>query len=144
MTRKFAISEILEQAAQKTSDADKINFLYQHQSEALKTVLQYALHPGIKWALPPGAPPYKPTDFLDQEGMLYMEARRLYLFVEGGNNDLKKVKREMMFIGLLESIHKKDAELLLAAKEKKLPYPSITANIINAAFPGLLPDEQVS
>ena len=143
MTRKFAISEIIEQAAQKTSDADKINFLYQHQSEALKTVLQYALHPDIKWVLPPGAPPYKPTDFLDQEGMLYMEARRLYLFVEGGNNDLKKVKREMMFIGLLESIHKKDAELLLSIKEKKLPYPSITANIVNSAFPGLLPNEQV-
>ena len=144
MTRKFAISEIIEQAAQKSSDAEKISHLQQNQTEALKTVLQYALHPGIKWVLPPGAPPYKPTDFLDQEGMLYMEARRLYLFVEGGNNDLKKVKREMMFIGLLESIHNKDAELLLAAKEKKLPYPSITYNIVNSAFPGLLPDEQVS
>jgi len=144
MTRKFAISEIIEQAAQKPSDADKISHLQQNQSEALKTVLQYALHPGIRWALPPGAPPYKPTDFLDQEGMLYMEARRLYLFVEGGKDDLKKIKREMMFIGLLESIHKKDAELLLAVKEKKLPYPSINYNIVNSAFPGLLPDEQVS
>ena len=144
MTRKFAISEIIEQADKLNSEVEKIMHLQRNETEALKTVLQYALHPGIKWVLPPGAPPYKPTDFLDQEGMLYMEARRLYLFVEGGNNDLKKVKREMMFIGLLESIHNKDAELLLAAKEKKLPYPSITYNIVNSAFPGLLPDEQVS
>jgi hypothetical protein len=72
-----------------------------------------------------------------------MEARRLYLFLEGGNPDIKKVKREQMFIGLLESIHPQDAELLCMIKDKKLP-ENITKEIINSAFPGLIEDEQVS
>jgi hypothetical protein len=86
--------------------------------------------------------PYKPCEFLDQEGRLYAELRRLYLFIEGGNPSLTKVKREYLFIQLLESIDKQDAELLVAVKDKKLPYKGLTASVVKKAFPGLLPEDE--
>jgi hypothetical protein len=44
---------------------------------------------------------------------------------------------------MLESVHPKDALILLAMKEKKLPYKGITKALIQKAFPGLVDDEEV-
>lgn len=138
MSRKLPISTILETASQFKTNQEKIQYLRQHDSSALRTVLQYAMDPKVKWLLPEGEPPYKKNQNIDQEGMLYAEARRLYLFVEGGNPNLTKLKREMLFIDLLQSVHPKDAELLISVKEKKLPYKNYSKKLINEAFPGLI------
>jgi hypothetical protein len=135
---RLGIAEVLKLASEQKTKEEKINVFRKNDSSALRTVLKYALDPAIKWALPPGAPPYKPTSYLDQQAMLYSEARRLYLFVEGGNPALTPLKRETLFIGLLESIDPEDAKLLLSAKDKKLPVKGITAAIVNEAFPGLI------
>jgi hypothetical protein len=74
--------------------------------------------------------------------VLYAEVRKLYLFVKGGNDNLKPLRRETLFIQLLESLAPADADLLCAIKDKKMPYKGIDAKIIREAFPGLLPDEQ--
>lgn len=63
------------------------------------------------------------------------------MFVEGGNPNLKPVRREFLFIQLLESIDSEDAKLLLAVKEKKLPFKGITEKTVRQAFPDLLPLE---
>jgi len=68
---------------------------------------------------------------------MYTEARRLYLFIEGGNPNLTQLKRESMFIDLLQSISPDDAKLLVAAKDKKLPYEGLTSATVLKAFPGL-------
>jgi hypothetical protein len=47
-----------------------------------------------------------------------------------------------MFIEFLEALAPADAELIVSIKEKKLPYKGLTEDIVRAAFPGLLPDEQ--
>ncbi|NDB83826.1 MAG: hypothetical protein EB127_14045, partial [Alphaproteobacteria bacterium] len=62
-------------------------------------------------------------------------------FLEGGNNDLTKLKREQLFIGLLESLDKEDAKLLCAVKDKKLPYKGITQQVVKDAFPGLIQEK---
>jgi hypothetical protein len=69
---------------------------------------------------------------------LYQEQRRLYLFIAGGHPDLSQLRRETLFIQVLESIPPEEAELLLAVKDKKLPYKGITKEIVQEAFPGLL------
>lgn len=140
MARKLPISVIIETAAAFKKIEERAEFLRKHDSTALQTVLKYGLDPKIKWALPEGAPPYKECQALDIEGMLYSEARRLYLFVEGGNQNLTKLKREMLFINMLESLHPKDAQILIAAKDKKLP-KGITVKVVNLAFPRLIEDE---
>ena len=135
---RLGIAEVLKMVSEQKTKEEKINVFRKNDSSALRTVLKYALDPAVKWALPPGAPPYKPAPYLDQQSMLYSEARRLYLFIEGGNSNLTPLKRETLFIGLLESIDPEDAKVLLSAKDKKLPVKGITAAIVNEAFPGLI------
>lgn len=140
--RKQPISHIINNAAALKTEAEKVQYLQQNYSTALTTVLQYALDKRAKWDLPEGEPPYKPSDLtFENEGMLYSEARRLYLFLEGGNPNLTKLKRESLFIGLLESIHPDDAKIILMAKSKKMP-KGITKKVVNLAFPGLIDDGQ--
>lgn len=140
--RKIPISHIINNAAALKTEAEKVQYLQQNYSTALTTVLQYALDKRAKWDLPEGDPPYKPSDLtFENEGMLYSEARRLYLFLEGGNPNLTKLKRESLFIGLLESIHPDDAKIILMAKSKKMP-KGINKKVVNLAFPGLIDDGQ--
>jgi hypothetical protein len=139
---KLGMAEILEMVSKQTTKEGKIAMLRKHESVPLKMVLRAALDPTIKWALPEGEPPYKPCDYLDQENMLYSEARRLYIFIEGGNPNIPRVKREALFIAMLESLAPADAKLICAAKDKKLPYKGLTVKLINEAFPGLI-NEQV-
>lgn len=135
---KLGIAEILDKVSKVAKKEEKIEMLRKHDSSAIRTILKYALEPQIKWALPEGDPPYKPCPYLDQENMLYSEARRLYLFIEGGNPNLNKIKREALFIELLESIAPADAKLICAAKDKKIPYKGINVKLINEAYPGLI------
>jgi hypothetical protein len=58
--------------------------------------------------------------------------------MEGGNPNLNAIKREQIFIQMLESINADDAELLVAMKDKKSPYKNITKDIVVEAFPGLI------
>ena len=49
-------------------------------------------------------PPYKPLDkSFDNQGMLYSEMRRMYIFLEGKAN-MPQARREQSFVQLLEQI----------------------------------------
>ena len=137
---RLGIFQIFEQAAALKTVQEKIDFLRAQQSPALLTILKYAYDPKLVWDLPDGAPPYKPCIYPAQEMRLMSEVRRLYLFVKGGNPNLTKIKREALYIELLESIHPQDAELLNSIKEKKIPYKGITAKLVKEAFPSLIED----
>ncbi len=139
---RLGIFQVLEQASQLKSTEDKINFLRTNGSPALHQILKYAFDPSIVWDLPKGAPPYTPCIYPAQEMRLFAEARRLYLFLKGGNPNLSKLKREALYIELLESIHPEDAKLLIDVKDKKIPYKGVTAKLVKEAFPGLI-EEQV-
>lgn len=140
--RLRSVAAILKECSELTTVNERIDFLKRNDAPIIRMLLKYAFDPSIVFLLPDGPPPYKPCDFLDQEGRLYTEARKLYLFIEGGNPNLTKVKREMLFIQLIESLDKRDAELLIAIKDKKLPYKEITEKIVRGAFPDLLPNKE--
>ena len=139
---KLGVAEILEKVSKISRRSDKVNELRKHDNFALRTILQGAYHPAIEWALPEGIPPFKKNELVDLEGVLYAEARKLYLFVKGGNDSLKPLRRETLFVELLESLAPADADLLCAVKDKKIPYKGITPQLVREAFPGLLGDEQ--
>jgi len=141
MKRK-SIYELLEEVSKVKTAEQKIQKLREVDNGVLRMILKYALDPNIKFDLPKGEPPFKPCPFLDQQGMLYTEARRLYLFVEGGNPNLSKLRRESLYIQLIESIDPGDAKLLNCVKDKKLPFKGITAKIVSQAFPDLLPSKE--
>jgi len=138
---RLAIHEILENASKQKTKKEKIEYLHLNHNPVLLSVIKHAFDPGIEFDLPPGAPPYSPSEYMEDHGMLYTEARKFYLFVKGGNPNLTALKRESLFITLLESVHPGDAKLLISMKDKKLPYKSITKQLIKEAFPGLI-DEQ--
>lgn len=138
---KLAIYEILENASKLTKKQDKIDYLRNNYNPVLGQILKYTFEEQFIWELPPGDPPYKPSEYPDSHGMLYTEARRLYLFLKGGNPNLTPFRREMLYINLLETVHPNDAKLLLAIKEKKLPYKGLTLNFIKEAYPGLINEQ---
>ena len=138
------VAEFLEKVSKLKKKEEKVAALKHNDSFVLRTILQGALDPRIKWALPEGDPPYKPNDLVDQENVLIHDARKLVHFVEGGNPGLNQIKREAMFIEMLETVTPADAKLLCSIKSKKLPYKGITSEIVKEAFPGLLPDEQTA
>lgn len=137
-----SISWILDYASKLKTRKEKIECLQANGVEPILMVLKYALDPNIKWLLPDTDPPYEPADpseFGNLSGALYKEARKFYHFLEGGNPGLHQINRERMFIEMLGSIDPEDAKLLLAVKNKTIPYPGITPKLVNEAFPGLIP-----
>lgn len=138
---KLSVSEILGRVSNHKNEADKIRELRANNGVALHAILRGAFDPTIKWLLPEGEPPYKPNDLVDQQHILYAECRKFYLFIEGGNPNLKQLRREQLFVEMLEMIDPEDAKLLVAVKDKHMPYTSITIDLINKAFPGLISQE---
>jgi len=138
MGTRIGIAEFLHNVSKFKTKEDKVKVLRENDHFAIKTILQGAFDPRVKWLLPEGEPPYKPNDLVDQENVLIHDARKLMHFVEGGNPNLKQLKRESMFVEMLESVAPADAKLLCAIKDKKLPWKGITAEIVNEAFPGLI------
>ena len=103
-------------------------------------ILKYTFHPEIKFLLPPGDPPYNTVvDDSENPTYLYGLLRKLYLFVEGGNPNLKPARREYLFIELLESVHDQEAQLLLQIKDKMIKCRGLTYKLVKETFPELIP-----
>ena len=131
-------SEILTKLGKIKSKKDKVNFLKQHNTDALRQIIKSSFDPKIKWALPYGDVPFIPNDAPEgtEHNVLSYEARKLYHYIEGGNNQLSQNKREMMFVQLLEGLHPDEAEIVVAAKDKVLhqKYKGLSANVVKEAF----------
>ena len=63
------------------------------------------------------------------------EWKYFYLFVKGGNDALKSIRRETMFINILEGLHPLEAEILCLVKDKKLgEVYNITKDVVVEAY----------
>jgi hypothetical protein len=141
---KKTFYEIFEEVEKAKTKQDKINTLHKYSSPALKAILGFTYDPSVKWLLPEGDPPYKPLDASsDAEGRLTYEVDKFYLFVEGptdAQKNIKQIKRENLFIQMLESVDHRDAKVLLGMKNRKLPFKSITRKLVAEAFPNISKD----
>ena len=137
----LSIPIIFEDIAKAKSITERKKILLEHGSNPLKELLKYAFHPDIKFLLPEGAPPYKTVGSPDEYNptYLYPNIRKLYLFVEGGNEGLTTLRREQLFIQLLEELHPKEAEVVIQVKDKKLKYRGLTYKLVKDPFPDLIP-----
>jgi len=130
--------EILTKVNNAKDKAKKLEILRQYDSPSLRQILKGAFDPKIDWDLPKGAPPFIANEapvgtehtYLDQE------AKRLWHFVKGADANLNKMRKETLFIQILEGLHKSEADLLINVKEKKLnnTYKGLTANLVKEAF----------
>lgn len=132
----LAIHEVLETAAKKRHKADKVQFLQENESWALKDILRGTYDETIRWNLPVGAPPYEPSQEHNHPASLLREHKKFLYFLVNGP-DMPKFKREKLYIGLLEGVHPKDAEIVINMTNKK-PIDGISLPIVEEAFPGLI------
>jgi len=135
---ELLISEILDKVSKTKAKKDKVNLLREYNSDSLRMVIKSSFDPKIKWALPAGEVPYKQNDAPvgTEHNVLAYEARKLYHFLEGGNNDINQNKRETMFVQMLEGLHENEADVLVAAKDKILhqKYKGLSDNVVKEAF----------
>lgn len=133
---RLSISEIINKASKLETDQEKVEWLKSKASPALRTVLKYTYDTdNVQFLIPDTPPPWKKNSYVGVEGMLYNEARRLRIFVKGGGYDnLNQVKREHLFISLLEDIDNNDADLLCKMIKQK-PLEGLPKEVVVAAFP---------
>ena len=132
-----SLSEIVTKATEQKTKEEKITWLKKNESVPLKTILKFMYDSSIEFLIPNTPPPWKKNDYVGVEGMLYKEARRLRIFVKGGGYDqLDQVKREQLFISLLEDIDNNDAELLCKMIAQK-PLKGLSRAVVHETFPEL-------
>ena len=138
-----AVPPLFSEIATKVNNAKdkprKLKVLRDNDSVALRQVLKGAFDPKIEWALPTGDEiPYKVNDapLGTDHTLLSREAKRLYLFIKGGDNTLSNTKRETLFIQILEGLSAEEAEFLVTVVNKKVnnEYKGFTANLVREAF----------
>jgi hypothetical protein len=75
----------------------------------------------------------------DGKTTLRRECKHFYHFIKGGNNGLTSIRRETMFINLLEGLHPLEAEVVCLVKDKKLSDKyNITKEVVSEAFPQIV------
>lgn len=139
MAIRISITEILTKAQELKKVPEKVEWLRQNDNPALRIILSYTYDSSIKFLIPDTAPPWTKNEFEDEaKSLLYREARRLKIFIEGGGYDnLNQVKREQLFISLLEDVDNDDAETLCRMISKK-PFKGISKKVVVEAFPDLI------
>lgn len=117
------VSELFKAVHGKKDKKGKTVLLSQYKRDDVKALLIWNFDKQIRSAIPEGEVPYKKNDSPINSGghtRLIHEWRTLYNYVRGGNDKISQMKRETMFIQLLEGLHESEAELLMLVKDKKL------------------------
>ena len=126
---RLMISEVLQKAHNAKTKAQKIKILQDNFDESLKP------------RVPLGEDvPYRKNDAPKgtEHTLLEKESKKLYRFFVGGDDNLKSLRVESMFIQLLEGLHESEAEVLVKAINKTLHKRyRITKAAVQEAFPSI-------
>ena len=135
---KELISEIFTKINNAKDKPKKIEVLRKYDTPGMRMILKGAFDPKIVWDLPEGTPPYIANEAPagTEHTFLEVEARRLYNFAKGGNNTLNKIRKETLFIQMLEGLHESEAKVLIDVKNKSLnkTYKGLTSDMVKEAF----------
>ena len=135
------MSEILELVHKQRTKAKKVQVLKQYRDDALTAVLIWNFDPCVTSALPDGDVPYTPNDVPEgtDHTSLRREWKNLYHFIKGGNDELSGLRRESMFVQMLEGLHPKEADLICLVKDKRLTDKyKVTYEQVKEAFPDIV------
>lgn len=134
------VSEILELVSKQKTIAKKIEVLKEYENVALKSILIWNFDETAISVLPEGNVPFKPNEAPagTEHTSLRQEHQYLYNFLKGGNDTLSPIRKETMFIQILENLHPDEADILVLTKDKKLQSKyKITKDIVEQAFPDI-------
>jgi hypothetical protein len=160
------VFEVLEAASKQRTKAKKIEVLQRYAHDSIMAVLIWNFDESVISLLPEGDVPYGNTrednsvtgtlsdkindavDMMKESGSTSLgsqdqgkasirkEYLKFYNFLKGGNSGLSSLRRETMFINILEGLHPLEAEILILTKDKRLTEKyKITKEIVSAAYP---------
>ena len=134
------MNEILELVSEQKTDAKKVALLKEYECDALKSLFIWNFDESVISLLPPGTVPYKPNEnpLGTDHSSLRREQRNLYMFVKGGNDALSTIRRETIFIQMLEGLHPKEADIVIAVKDKALEdMYDVSFEVVEEAYPDI-------
>ena len=137
-TYNLSFHEILTKVNNAKDKPKKIEVLKKYDTNELRMFLKGAFDEKLEWLLPEGSPPYTPNEAPvgTEHTWLKQEVKRMFHFLKGGNPQLSQMKRDNMFIQMLEGLSEEEAKLLVWAKDNELNkhYKGLTANLVKEAF----------
>ena len=150
---KTLMSEVLQRVSNAKTKSEKVKLLQDYESPALKKLLLCNFAKSISFIFPTGKSPFTPLDRPKgvQHQLLFTEHRLLDKFIKkevngvtyygcsgGPKPNLPQLKKEHLWIQLLEALHMDEAEVLDLVKDKQLTkrYKITRQNVIDA-FPSL-------
>lgn len=141
-----SIGPILMETNRMTSKEQVKDWLKLHQSDQLKFLLVLANHPQSVWALPEGIPPYKEDELPwgNHSVVLWRFLKDVALYMKTKFAIPNQVKRESAFVNNLQQMHKDEARILCAVKDKKLETVCkwLTYDFVCDMFPNSLPKKE--
>jgi hypothetical protein len=163
------IFEIFNVASKQRTNAKKVEILQKYSHPALKALFIWNFDESIVSVLPPGDVPYAAVDEMDSfkgtlsekiadavdkmeelgttslgsqdqgRSSIRKEYQKFYNFVKGGNDGLSSLRRETMFINVLQGLHPLEAEIVCLVKDKKLETKyKISKEIVSLAYPDIV------
>jgi hypothetical protein len=166
-TNPFAF-EVFNLVSKQRSNAKKVELLKKYEDPSIKALFIWNFDESLISAIPEGEVPYAATseqnsfkgtlsekigDAVDKMAELnsnslgsqdqgYSTIRkefvRFYNFIKGGNDSLSSLRRETMFINVLQGLHPLEAEILCLVKDKKLESKyKISKQNVSDAYPDI-------
>ena len=134
------VNEILDYVSGQKSKIAKVEALKEYRNDALVSILIWNFDETVISMIPEGDVPFTPND--SPEGTdhtsLRREQRNLYHFVKGGNDALNNLRRESMFIQMLEGLHPNEARVVVLAKDGRLHEDyAVTYDQVAEAYPDI-------
>ena len=157
--------EVLDAASKQKTKAKKVEALQRYADPSIKTLFIWNFDPTVISILPAGEVPYGNTKedgqktgtlsskIGDAVGMMNemgssslgsqdqgrssirKEYKNFYNFVKGGNDQLSSLRRETMFINILEGLHPLEAEIVCLVKDKNLESKyKISKEVVSEAY----------
>ena len=168
LPRKPFAFEVFQAASKMRSKANKVQVLQRYGDPSIKAILIWNFDDTIETLLPEGEVPYgsniedemtsgslssKINDAVgkmkeigsqslgsqDQgRTTIRKEFTKFYNFLKGGNPSMSSLRRETMFINVLQGLHPLEAEILILVKDGRLEDKyKITKDIVSEAFPDI-------
>jgi len=135
------LNEILDYVDSQKTKAKKVQALQEYRDDSLTAILIWNFDDRVQSAIPEGQVPYKENEVPvgTDHTSLRREWKNLFHFIKGGNDELSSLRRETMFIQMLEGLHPEEAKIICLVKDKNLAEKyKLTRELVAEAFPDIV------
>lgn len=135
------VFEMLDRVAREPNFAARAVKLREFAGRELNVVLQINYHPAVRLELPSGCPTFQ-RDNGDPD-MAMSRTRNIIpdlLELRVENKKITPEEKQRRFVGILESLNEREAEVFILAKDRKLQdrWPALNLSMIQQAIPGIV------